>query len=395
MLSQDGYSLKSFARRNARNGLVPGTLQPGDLAHRYGLDALYRQGGYGRGERIGLLELADPSPADDATYWQQFSANATLNRPVRVVEVGRPTHDPGSSAETDLDLQVAGALAPGAQLVAYSLDARARGGAFLGQVYDALEQAGRDGIGIVSISLGISEALFAGCSGVASRLTGEQWTNVLDFATALDALIERHALAVFASAGDSGAYGGQPFGDNRPQPIWPAIQPGVISCGGTQLSRPGALDAQEAAWGGQTVDSALPGYSPANTLAQASGGGGVSTVIPAPPYQAALGYPGRATPDLAAFAGPLVVLEGGAYLSVWGTSASAPVAAAIAALVHEATGRRLEHTWLYPRLHDVIQGNNWNSQLLLMGLDAFYNAQAGYDLCTGAGTPAVEGLIGC
>lgn len=394
MVTAAGCSLKSLTRRNVRTGRVPGTLVPADLVRRYGLEPLYRQGIYGQGERIGFLELTDPSPADDAAFWQRYSLDPGRNRPVRSVEVGRSAGAPGALGESDLDVQVAGALAPGAQLVAYALDGGASLGSFLGQVYDALAQAGRDQVRIVSCSLGVAENLFSAAGAVTSRVTGERWADPLGFSGALDDLIRSRGLAVFASAGDSGVYGGEPFGDFAPQPIWPAIQPAVVACGGTQLLVPGEVASGEAAWGGQTLDSSLPGYSPANTLPQASGGGGVSSLIAAPAYQSGLGYGARATPDLAAFAGPLVIVHRGQELSVWGTSAAAPITAAIAALFHQATGRFLEHAFFYPRLKDVAQGNNWNSELMLMGLDTFDCAGPGFDLCTGAGTPELSGLIG-
>jgi kumamolisin len=387
------HSLKSILRRQAAQGLAPGTLQPRDVAGLYGLDALYSEGFHGQGERLGFVEFAKPNDADDAAFWATDSLAPGLNTPVGCTVVDGSPDDPGALGETDLDLQYAGALAPAARLWAYLVSDRGSISSFLGQLYDALYQAAEDGVRIVSVSLGTSDRLFGQATDIRSQLTGQSWPDAVRFASAFDALVQSRGLLVFASSGDSGAYGGLPFLDDRPQPIWPAIQPSVVAVGGTQLTAPGDPTSGEQAWGGQLMDATLPGYSPGNTLPQASGGGGVSSFLAAPGYQSGLGLSGRATPDIAAFAGPLRVVYQGQPTSVWGTSASAPIAAAVCALVHQATGRFPTHADLYGRARDIRSGNNWNSELAGLGLGTFYTAKPGYDLCTGMGTPVAAGLL--
>jgi subtilase family serine protease len=393
-LQRSFLSLKWALRRNLRASLPAGTLRPRDLAQLYGFQRLYDQGIYGQGQRIGFVEFAPPAAADDQAFWSRESVAPHLNTPVKLVRVDGAAGDPAALGETDLDLQYAGALAPAAALVAYLISDRGSVEDFLGALYDALVTAVRDGVRIVSISLGTSDNLFGRAGRITSRLTGQSWPDALSFAQAFDGVIRDHGLVVFVAAGDSGAYGGLPFGDPEPQPIWPAIQPAVIAVGGTQLAEPGCVRSGEEAWGGQTFLPELPGYNPANTLPQASGGGGVSRFLAAPADQAALGLPGRATPDIAAFAGPLAIVYRGRPLAVWGTSASAPIAAATTALLATAAGRLPTRTDFYAGAADVTSGNNWNDELLFSLLETYYVAGQGYDLCTGAGTPSLNGRLG-
>jgi kumamolisin len=379
----------SLRRRRAAPAAAGGILLPRDVAALYGVDQLHAAGFYGDGERIGFIEFAPPSDDDDAAFWARYSLAPERNRPARTVVVDRASADPGALDETDLDLQYAGALAPGAELIVYLIDDRGDAATFLGQVYDALQQAAADGVRIVSVSLGTSDALAAGAGCVTSRLTGQRWDTPEAFAAALDALVAD--MRVFCAAGDSGAYGGLPFGDPEPQPIWPAVQAGVVAVGGTQLAVPGDLGSGEQAWGGQSLDPRHPAYNPANTLPGASGGGGVSRFVPAPARQAGASH--RATPDIAAFAGPLLIVDRGDEQPIWGTSASAPIVAAIAALVHQATGRLPDHAALAAGARDVTAGNNWNNALLEQGLPVYYGAGPGFDLCTGAGTPYVPAIL--
>jgi kumamolisin len=380
-------SWRRFGRQGA--GLVPGTLRPADVASLYGLDAFARNGIHGEGQTIAFVEFAAPQAADDAAFWQTHSLAPELNRPAGIVHVDRSPSDPMALDETDLDLQYAGALAPAARLTAYVVSDQTDVGGFLGALYDALARIAADGTRIVSISLGTGERVFSAAQGIVAPALGRFWQDAPAYAADLDALIRDGGLLVFVAAGDAGAYAGLPFGDHTPQPSWPATQPAVLAVGGTQLQLPGDLSSGEQAWGGQSLDPFSPGYTPANTLPLASGGGGLSAVFPAPARQACLGLGLRGTPDLAAFAGPLLVVSGGQETSVWGTSAAAPIAAAAAALIAQAAGALPTADQLCAAAHDIASGNNWNNTLLLNGLTTFFAAGPGYDLCTGNGRLAL------
>lgn len=385
------FSLKSLLHHAHADATGSQILRPRDIAALYQLHPLYAKGWKGQGVHIGFVEFCRPNQPDDQMFWAGESLDPALNTPVNVVDVDASASDPHALSETDLDIQYVGALAPGAKLTAYLISDRGSVEAFMGQMYDAVNQAISDGVQILSISLGTGDRLVAGAGAISAA--HKSWSGQTPYLNDFDALITSNRLMAFVAAGDSGAYGGLPFGDNRPQPIWPAIQSSVISVGGTQLAIPGDLTSREEAWGGQTLDPAGPYFNRSNTLPHASGGGGVSSLAPAPFYQSHLGYSGRATPDISAFSGPLQIIFQGNAMSIWGTSAAAPIAAAVAALILQGTGHILTHHDLYAHARPVTSGNNWNNQLAQMHLDTVFTSQSGYSLCTGQGTLAAGAFL--
>ncbi len=387
-------AVSSYRLRRAVAGVGTPALRPDDIARLYHLDRFHARGIYGQGQRIGFVEFALPSSRDDALFWSKYSLRPELNTPARAVLLPRSRSSPAALGETDLDLQYAGALAPGAQLKAYVIDGGAPLASFPPLLWGALRAAAADGIRVVSISLGAGDADIGGCGPITDPISGTGWPDARTFCSELDAWIRAQGMLCFVSAGDSGAYAAFPA-DSRVQASWPATQAAVIAVGGTQLAVPRDAASGEQAWGGQTLDPSAPGYDASNTLPLASGGGGASAFLPAPDCQLPLGVTFRMTPDVAAFAGPLVVVDRGTQIPVWGTSASAPIVAAIATLYGQATGRILDHTALYAGARDVTTGNNYNDSLLRAGLGAFAVAGPGFDECTGMGVPDAASLPGC
>ncbi|MGH9059877.1 MAG: peptidase S53, partial [Acidimicrobiales bacterium] len=127
-------------------------------------------------------------------------------------------------------------------------------------------------------------------------------------------------------------------------------------------------------------------------------GGGVSDVFPRPHWQASAGVPGsgRGVPDVAADADPgtgYQVLVDGSRLVIGGTSAVAPLWAALLCRLAQSAGRRfgLVHTQLYggvkpgtvqPGFRDITSGTN-----------GAYSATGGWDACTGLGSPDGTALL--
>jgi kumamolisin len=124
-------------------------------------------------------------------------------------------------------------------------------------------------------------------------------------------------------------------------------------------------------------------------------GGGVSEHFSKPSYQAAVNVPipvasnptGRGVPDVAGNADPetgYVVLIGGQQGVVGGTSAVAPLWAALIALLNERIGKRVG--WLNPKLYGKLaQGKALRD--ITVGNNGDYSATVGWDPCTGLGTP--------
>ncbi len=198
----------------------------------------------------------------------------------------------------------------------------------------------------------------------------------------------------FNASGDNGAYVGTIS--------TPSDSPSITSVGGTTLSTrgPGAAWVSETAW-----NWIRNGQSTAGT------GGGISTVWPIPSWQQGIDMSAnqgstsmRNIPDVAMVADQVFVIsDNGTTGSVGGTSVASPLWAAFTALVNQQATLAgqppvgflnpsiyalAKSTGYSAALHDVTTGNNTNAS----SPTRFY-ASAGYDLCTGWGTPTGRSLI--
>ena len=324
----------------------------------------------GSGQTIALLELGGGfSPSDLATYFGSLGVPAPT---VTVVSVdgatNAPTGDPeGPDGEVELDLEVAGSVAPGAHLVVNFAPNTDRG------FVDGLTQAIHDATNrpsIVSISWGGPES---------------SWTA--QSRAALNAACEEGAamgVSVLVAAGDLGASDGAPQGALTVD--FPASSPFATGCGGTRLLLSGDAIASEVVW---------------NELAIGEGatGGGVSEAFALPSYQADArvpaapnGFVGRGVPDVAGDADPTTgysVRVDGSDTVIGGTSAVAPLWAALLARINQSLGTPagFVNPLLYSAsgqatFHDVTSGNNDG-----------YSAGPGWDPCTGWGTPDGSRLL--
>jgi subtilase family serine protease len=196
---------------------------------------------------------------------------------------------------------------------------------------------------------------------------------------------------LFASSGDGGAFSPPDCASNCFFSVFPASDPYVTAVGGTELttSGPGGAWQSEITW-------------------PESGGGinGEGFVIPS--YQAPVinslnqgSTTLRNIPDVAANAyGTFVCALDTCFYGGSGTSVSAPIWAGFLALANQqanGTSIGLVNPTLYPiaqgadygsDFHDITQGNNFS-----IYSPSLYSAVTGYDLVTGLGTPAGQGLI--
>ncbi|MHB8571887.1 MAG: S53 family peptidase [Candidatus Dormibacteria bacterium] len=317
----------------------------------------------GAGQTIAFLELGGGYDQQDLhTYFHSLGITAPAVSSVSVDGAGNhPTgQSDGPDGEVLLDLEVAGALAPGAHLVCYFAPNSDRG--FIDGVAAALHDPVRRP-SVISISWGGPEPT---------------WTP--QALTALDSLFADAAalsVTVCCASGDNGSGDGYP--DGQPHVDFPASSPNVLACGGTRLAMSGSRSAESVWYDG-------PG--------QGATGGGVSDFFPKPEWQAAAGVPpsanpghlaGRGVPDVAGDADPVtgyVVRVHGQLQVVGGTSAVAPLWAALLARVNQARGSG--SGFINPALYgahpavcnDVSQGGN-----------GAWSARIGWDPCTGLGSP--------
>lgn len=314
----------------------------------------------GSGQCIAIVELGGGYQTSDL---QTYFASLKLAMP-RVVAISvdcaanNPGVDVGADEEVTLDIEVAGAVAPGATIAVYFAPNTEAG--FL----DAVQAAINDQTyspSVISISWGQYEGGW----------TPQALTN-LNTAFQQAALL---GITICCAAGDSGA---QDDGSTALSVDFPASSPYVLACGGTHLSATRTAIIQERVW---------------NDGLQSATGGGVSSFFQKLAWQRSVSIPfshdlaGRGLPDVAGNADPQTgyqILVNGQSLVIGGTSAVAPLWAGLLALFNQALGRRIGYfnPNLYQRIdhsttfHDITVGSNNG-----------YAAAAGWDLCTGWGTP--------
>ncbi len=316
----------------------------------------------GQGQTIGIIELGGGYTTDDLqTYFTELGIPLPSVSAVSVDGAqNAPTGDPGGAdSEVMLDIEVAGAVAPGANIVVYFAPNTDQG--FLDAIATAIHDTANNP-SVISISWGAGEP---------------NWT-----AQALAAFDQAFAdagqlgVTVCAAAGDKGS--ADAITDGSPHVDFPASSPHVLGCGGTKLVASNDQISSEVVWndGGDAT------------------GGGVSMVFALPDYQRAAGVPngnGRGVPDVAGDADPatgyLIRVDGHEF-TIGGTSAVAPLWAGLVALMNEQLGHPVGflNPLLYQQpeagtFHDITQGANDVSGL------GVYTAGPGWDPCTGMGSP--------
>lgn len=337
---------------------------PPQLARLYDFPA----GLNGKGECIALVELGGGyNDQDLTTYFGQLGIPKPEVVSVSVDGAKNSPGDPnGADGEVALDIEVAGALAPGARIAVYFAPNTDRG--FL----DAITQAVHDTTNnpsVVSISWGSAES---------------NWTN--QAMTTMDQAFQAAAslgVTICAAAGDGGSSDG--VNDQKAHVDFPASSPYALGCGGTRLDASGSQVTDEIVWNeSATGDGAT--------------GGGVSDFFPLPAWQANAQIPpsvndqhkGRGVPDVAGDADPQTgyqVYFDGQSTPIGGTSAVAPLWAGLIALLNQKRGKAVGYLnpFLYQQyqqlarskaLRDITSGNN-----------GAYSAGPGWDACTGLGTP--------
>jgi kumamolisin len=317
----------------------------------------------GTAQTIGIIELGGGyTQADLDTY---FTGLGLRTPSISAVGVDGAKNAPGGTDGADgevmLDIEVAGALAPAASLVVYFAPNTDAG--FLDAVAQAAHATPTPAA--ISISWGASE---------------DSWTaqarRALD-----DAMADAVALGVTvtAAAGDDGS--ADQVQDGRAHVDFPAASPHALACGGTRL----VADAATGAVTSETVWN--------NGAGGGATGGGVSGAFALPDWQNGAGVPtrsgsprqtGRGVPDVAAVADPQTgyqVRVAGRDTVIGGTSAVAPLWAALIARINAANGKPAG--FVNPKLYkaaavcnDITQGNNGS-----------FAASAGWDACTGLGSP--------
>lgn len=249
--------------------------------------------------------------------------------------------------EAALDVQILASLAPGARIVTYEAPNDERG--FLDAIRSAIFDNEMKPT-VLSVSYGWPERL---------------WTPVaLDLLEELFAAAALVGVSVFCASGDNGA---ELDAQGHAHVLAPASSTFAIACGATVVS-----NGAERAWN--------------------KGGGGFSERFAVPPWQTAVpasasrysAKPGRGTPDVAGqqLPGYYVVMEG-TELAMGGTSAVAPMWAALAARINQRLSVPIG--FFTPLLY--AQENGAALKPVTEGENDRYRAAHGWNPCTGLGTP--------
>jgi subtilase family serine protease len=358
----------------------------GELAAAYGFTSLYAAGDLGAGIRIALFEQEVNPTSDVAQYQACYGTSAGVS----YIQVDGGAGGAKPVGEADEDIEVALGLAPKAHLDVFQAPPTLKG-----TLDDYTAIVDRDTAEVISTSWGQCEAQ-TGASLLAAENTVFEQAAV-------------QGQTMISASGDSGSSGCNTKALAEDDP---PSQPYVTGVGGTKLTAAGPPPT-EVVWN-ESAHSA------------GAGGGGVSAAHVMPAYQstaaASLHVVGpyssgspchaptkgycREVPDVSAdsdYATGYVTYESGRWESNGGTSAAAPLWAALAALADASracAGRTIgfANPALYAAaatsyaadFHDVTSGNNddtnWGNT------QGLYPAGPGYDMASGLGTPNAGNL---
>ncbi|MHB8556374.1 MAG: S53 family peptidase, partial [Candidatus Dormibacteria bacterium] len=357
----------------------------------------------GKGTTIAIATLAPFYNKDANAFWTYYKIKRTGSLSQVSVD-GAPTDTSGAGqggSESSLDVERSGAMAPGANIVAYIAPNTNNGFVDLFNTV-ATENTAQ----VMTTSWGLAEQ-----------------DETQGYATLLNQAFEQGAaegISMFAASGDYGAYDGYPQYKTLAVDS-PASSTYITAAGGTTLPQSSAGVAlapgvnvgptTEVAWGWSYLVPYYQLFGEPNQqrmqqlLYPIGSGGGYSLYFQEPSWQTGFQTSGqRGLPDVALNADPFTGYaiydsssvysnSQGPWSNGWGgTSFAAPLWAGITALLDQATGGPIGlATGVFYHLpasggtvagfRDITQGNNWG-----------YQAGAGWDPTTGLGVPDVGQL---
>jgi len=413
---------------------------PGDIATVYNMKPLYTGGINGTGQSIAVVGQSGISVTDIENF--QKAAGLTVKDPILVLVPGTGSStifSGGDEAESELDLEWAGALAPGADIYFVYTGGSTNYSAFDSIVYSVDERIAS----IISVSYGACETALNGFS--------------LESSLAQAATQGQTVVAASGDQGSTACSGDTTNGLTQEQQFgiavnYPASSPYVTGIGGTAITPANSTSTNSTYWLAQSTSDVLSSaktYIPElawNDSSSQSGlsasGGGASALFGKPAWQK--GVPGipsdsmRDVPDIALYSSP--AFPGFLYCtsdqSSWdtnapaqqascndgfrdaattdltvagGTSFGAPIFAGTIALINQkagyVNGQGLMNPTLYTLasdsstyasvFHDVTSGNNnCNAGSTYCGTTTTgFSAGTGYDQVTGLGSVDADNLV--
>ncbi|MEV5434873.1 S53 family peptidase [Streptomyces sp. NPDC052682] len=335
----------------AADATTPAGYGPADLQNAYGLTSAAATNGAGR--TLAIVDAYDDphAEADLAAYRSHYGLPSCTTANGCFKKVGQtgsttslPAADSGWSQEISLDLDMASAVCP--------------------QCHILLVEA--SSASMTNLGTAVNEAVKLGARYVSNSYGGSESSSDTTYDSAY---FDHPGVAITVSAGDSG-YGAE----------YPAASRYVTSVGGTSL----------------TTASTSRGWSESvwKTSNSEGTGSGCSRYDAKPAWQTDTGCTRRMIADVSAVADPatgVAVYDSYGVTPGWytfgGTSASAPIIAAVYALAGTPSSGSYPARFPYaaagtPALNDVTTGSNGNCST-----SYFCTARPGYDGPTGWGTP--------
>lgn len=346
------------------------SYMPNEIANAY----QFPKGTTGKGQGIAIIELGGGiDMANEAAYYKEHG----LKMPdIKIVEINGAKSVFGKNFKMDdevaLDSQVIGTVAPDAkQTLIFAPNDGGKG--FIDAVTRAsFPEKGENQNQAISISWG--QPLDA-------------WVE--DYKRGMNLALKKAAIkgiSVFVASGDDGANDASPSG--KPTADYPAGDPFVTAVGGTKLEIKDGKIQSEVTWNDKYGVT----------------GGGISTAE-VPEYQKELKMPvhpttekaGRGIPDIAGSASPLsgykIRVRGRETIS-GGTSAAAPLFAALAVRLNEGLGGQHNVGFMNPFLYKSgLSGRAQFFNDITVGNNNGFSAGKGWDAVTGWGSINGELLL--
>jgi kumamolisin len=329
----------------------------------------------GSGQCIAIIELGGGfNNSDLHIFFKEIGVKLPKVTAVSVDHVkNHPTLTGADDGEVMLDIEVAGAVAPGAKIAVYFGPNQGDG------FFDAINAAVHDeqrNPSVISISWG-------GPEDDTDAQSRQAFHEVFVEAAAL-------GITVCTAAGDHGTADLDAFHwDKKIHVDHPSCDDFVLACGGTQIDSHN----NDVVWNDGT-----PFSDDTNTGGGGwAGGGGISTTVGVPDYQQNARLPvsivtggsGRGVPDISMSATNYFTRVQGGEGASGGTSAVAPLMASLVALLNQAKQKHVGflNPFLYANISkgvckDVTVGSN-----AIKNTIKGYEASSGWDACTGLGTP--------
>jgi subtilase family serine protease len=370
----------------------PSCLTPQALRAVYNVEPLLQQGYTGQGQTvIDIVSFGAPTLQQDLDVFDK-----QFNLPPLTVQVISPIHEApqglndasGWAEETELDVEIIHAIAPGAKIVVLTspID-ELEGTSGLPEFLQLEQYAVTHHLGnIISQSWGASELTLEDQQGQKEL---QKWNSFYQQETTQD------GITFFSSSGDNGA---TDYADLQAKHLakvrttsFAPDDPWVTAVGGTAVKENGK-NYSETVWNN----------------GDGAGGGGFSRFFAMPDYQKLLPVATRSqfnnhrgVPDVSADADPntgLAVYLSGQWSQAGGTSASAPLWAALMAIANQMAGHplgfinptlyKLAMSSAYQRdFYDITTGNNSDNGV------SGYSAAPGWDAASGLGTPNAANLL--